>query len=314
MSLKISLGTIELLTTKPFTMHYAPKLRLTNSIAILLFVFLSNVSFTQSYQDCDSAFPVCNKQTYHFESMNGFGNILDNIGLVSCSKELRETNSIWLKFSVESSGILTFLIDPIIETDDIDFILYKKNETDCINLKEVRCMASGETIGETETINIGCKGATGLSYQSIDEFERSGCKFYSDNFLKYLKTEKDEEYFLFINNYNSKSGFSIFFDGDLEFKNISNCAEYIKEEPITITSIIPNPAQKFIDVDFTSFFEHPLVLEIFSLNGRLEINQIIYPKKGNQVHRISIDELTTSNYLLRLTQEKYSTIRQFSKI
>ncbi len=55
-------------------------------------------------------------------------------------------------------------------------------------------MASGNIIGKNARSSSMCQGVTGLSYQSLDEFEKSGCKYNSDNFLKYLSAEADEEY------------------------------------------------------------------------------------------------------------------------
>lgn len=295
-------------------MHYAPNLRSIVSIAILIVFFLPNASFSQQFQDCSDAFPVCNKQTYSFKNMSGKGLQIDDVGKLTCSRLLKESNSTWLTFNILKSGVLTFIIDPMKSGDDIDFVLFKKVETDCANLKEIRCMAAGETISQLESRNVSCKGATGLSYQSIDEFENSGCKYESDNFLKYLAAEKDEEYYLLVNNFSGGEGFSISFDGDVEFKEIENCLEYIKEEPLAIASIVPNPAKSYIDIFYRSSGNQEIQLDVFSMEGRLQISKSIAPSRGDQSYRLDIENMTAANYLLRFTQAKYSTIRQFTKI
>lgn len=295
-------------------MQYAPNLRRSVSIAILIIIFLPNASFSQQFQDCSHAFPVCNKQTYYFNNMIGTGLVNDDIGKLSCSRRLQESNSIWLKFSILQSGVLTFIIDPMKADDDIDFVLFRKEGTNCNNLKEIRCMAAGETTGQLESRNVSCKGATGLSYQSIDEFERSGCKYESDNFLKYLAAEKDEEYYLFVNNYHGGEGFSISFDGDMEFKEIENCLQYVKEEPLAIASIVPNPAKNYIDIFYHAVSMEEIKLDVFSMEGRLQATKSLNPLKDDQSYRLDIENMTAANYLLRFTQAKYSTIRQFTKI
>ena len=94
----------------------------------------------QNFQDCIAAYPICQKSTYHFEELNGNGNVQEQVGISSCyeGSNAKETNSIWLEWEIYQSGIVTFLIDPIAEEDDFDFILYLKSE-DCSQLEEVRC-------------------------------------------------------------------------------------------------------------------------------------------------------------------------------
>ncbi|MFM2392248.1 MAG: hypothetical protein RLZZ546_225 [Bacteroidota bacterium] len=86
-----------------------------------LFLINHNL-FSQDHQDCDQPFLICKKQTYHFSSMIGYGKTFDILGPLKCSEELVETNTKWLSWDVSQSGILTFFIDPIDPSDDIDFV------------------------------------------------------------------------------------------------------------------------------------------------------------------------------------------------
>jgi hypothetical protein len=269
---------------------------------------------SQYHQDCEQPFPVCKKQTYFFQDMKGAGFKNDDLGRISCSKHLVETNTKWLKFSIKKTGIITFFIDPIDSKDDIDFILYHKRAEDCSKLQEVRCMAAGENLHEDESFSASCKGTTGLSYQSIDEFEQSGCKYESDNFLKYLSAEAGEEYLLFVNNFNSSQGFSITFDGDAELKELDNCLEFAQDIPIEITSMVPNPAQSYIDIHFRSLNTIPVKIEMFSLEGRRLLEKNTATTKGDQKYTLDLQNISQATYLIRFTQGKYSTIRQFVKI
>lgn len=280
---------------------------------IFTLILSTQLIFAQHYQDCEQAFPVCNKQTYHFKSMEGIGSKVDALGNLRCSSELHETNALWLTWDVAQSGILTFFIDPARSSDDIDFVLFRSS-SDCSKLEEVRCMASGTNVGQPEVRSAGCKGQTGLSYQSIDDFEHTGCKYDSDNFLKFLSAEQGEKYFLLVNNYDSSEGFSITFDGDTAFKTTGDCELFNVEQPIEIASIVPNPASKNITVNFLSLSEKEIATEIFSISGKRLYKGNMKTEKGMNKHTIDVENYAPGTYLIRLTQDKYSTIRQFSKI
>ncbi len=282
-------------------------------LLILLLTLSTQFIFSQHYQDCDQSFPVCNKQTYHFKSMDGYGAKLDGLGRLRCSDALQETNALWLTWDVAQSGILTFFIDPANASDDIDFVLFRSS-ADCSKLEEVRCMAAGTNVGQPEVRSAGCKGQTGLSYQSIDDFEHTGCKYDSDNFLKFLSAEKGEKYFLLVNNYDSKEGFSITFDGDTEFKMTGDCELFNVEQPIAISSIVPNPASKNIAVNFFALKDQQLLTEIFAINGKRLYKGNMKTDKGMNKQTIDVENYAPGTYLIRLTQDKYSTIRQFIKI
>ncbi len=269
---------------------------------------------SQKYGDCSRPFPVCSKQTYHFDNLDGHGEHIDKLPKLRCSNEIFETNSIWLRWSVSKRGVLTFFIDPVDSENDIDFILFKMDDNDCESLEEVRCMTAGTTVGQKENFNYPCQGPTGLSYQSIDEFEASGCKYESDNFLKFLATEAGEDYILLINNFDSSKGISISFDGDLEFEKSNECLQFSQEQPITITEIVPNPTLNNIQLAYFSVQSSEILAEVFSLNGRLIWKSVLESKPGVNRHAIISEDYPAGTYLLRITQNEFSTIRQFIKL
>ncbi|MFM2392249.1 MAG: hypothetical protein RLZZ546_226 [Bacteroidota bacterium] len=141
-------------------------------------------------------------------------------------------------------------------------------------------MASGNNLGRQESINAGCIGQTGLSYQSYDEFEQTGCKYDSDNFLKYLSVDKGEKYLLLINNYDSQKGLSITFDGDCELMPNNNCKVSDEEQPLEISSIVPNPATKKITVNFLSSVEQEILTEVFTIRGKRLHKSTLMTEKG----------------------------------
>jgi hypothetical protein len=282
-------------------------------IALSILFLMPTLNFSQNYQDCYDAFTICNKQTYHFKKMEGIGKVNDVLGTLRCSDELKETNSMWLSWTVEKAGIITFIIDPLNYENDLDFILFKKN-FDCSKLEEVRCMAAGNTIGQSLVRNRTCQGPTGLSYKSEDEYEKTGCHYDSDNFLKFLSAETGEEYILLVNNFNSTEGFNISFEGDAIFKIKSDCEATANKQIIEISNINPNPATKTITISYSSLLDKTVEIDIFSLDGKKLFNNKVKANIGFNNYSIDLENYTAGNYLLRFTQEKFSTIRQFIKL
>lgn len=280
----------------------------------ILFLFSVIKALGQDFKDCINPFPVCNKQTYTFGEMRGFGNVFDALGKLRCSNELKETNSVWLKWKISKPGNLIFFISPLNDGDDLDFVVFRSGDSSCNNLTEVRCMASGDNVGSLEIRNSYCQGATGLSYQSQDDFERNGCLSNHDNFLKYIETQKDEYYFLFVNNYSHYSGFSISFDGDTEFAEFDDCMSFVKESEVQVKEIGPIPATDILSIYLSSKSSGSMKLDMFSIDGKLISNYEYNLKPGENNFQIKVDYLTPGNYILRFNQDGDSFVRQFVKI
>lgn len=283
-------------------------------VLIITSMFLTTKSFSQTYQDCDSPYLICNKQTYHFPSIKGLGKKNDLLGNPRCSREIHETNSLWLKWKVKSAGVLTFYIDPANQSDDIDFILFKENQKNCADITEVRCMASGTSQLINRQRNNNCLGPTGLNYQSIDEFEKSGCKYDSDNFLKFLSVKDGEEFLLFINNYNSHSGISFSIDGDAELEITNNCPDILHELPMTILEMTPNPTNNNIQINYQIQNPGKIKIELFNIAGKRLWEGQVEAGKGINRHMLHTEMYAAGSYLIRMTSGDYSTIRQFIKI
>lgn len=283
-------------------------------VLLITSMLLSLKSFSQLHQDCDNPYPICNKQTYQFLSITGLGKKKDLLGNPRCSKEIHETNSLWLKWKVKSAGVLTFYIDPANQTDDIDFILFKENQKNCADITEVRCMASGTSQLINRQRNNNCLGATGLNYQSIDEFEKSGCKYDSDNFLKFLSVQEGEEFLLFINNYNNQSGISFSIDGDAELELRNNCPDIVQELPMKILEMTPNPTSNNIQINYQIQNPGKIKIELFNIAGKRLWEGQVDAGKGINRHLLHTELFASGSYLIRMTHGDYSTIRQFIKI
>ena len=272
-------------------------------------------SYAQTYQDCKEAFPVCEFKTYHFGQMKGAGEISESPSKSACfDHQFSETNSFWLRWKAEKSGTLTFVINPNQEDDDFDFVLFKREARDCQSLSEVRCMAAGQNIGENDvTLNNRCKGRTGLSFSSVDEFESQGCRFSSDNFLKMLHMEAGEEFVLLVNNYDSQHGYSITFEGDSQLHAYDDCNLISVSEPLMIVNLYPNPAINSVNIEYLAQKMDPLEIDLLDISGKNYHHFDIVPELGKNKNTFLLSDMTKGSYLLRIKQGKFTTVRQFIK-
>ncbi len=282
-------------------------------VMALLLIFSFSMQ-AQSYQDCISTFPVCEMKTYHIGEMRGKGQVADLLKDLRCSSQMQETNSFWFSWDVIEEGTMTFVINPIDQKDDIDFVLFKRKKGSCAQLEEVRCMASGRTHGADELqSNSPCEGNTGLSIQSRDDFERAGCKYNDDNYLKFLKASEGEEYVLMVNNFNSANGFSITFEGDCDLEMVSNCSRFDINEPVLITELYPNPTNQQINIEFMSDSDETATLHIYSVSGELIKESEMNVNRGINTSSIQVEDLDSGSYVIKLTQGAFTTNKQFIK-
>lgn len=273
-------------------------------------IYLSNEEI--NHQDCTDAFQICESGSYLFETMIGFGLSQEIIKDQRCSQNsIVETNSKWLKFHIESSGSLSFVIDPLSERDDIDFVLFKSIEKDCNDLQEIRCMSSGTTY-RNDGSKVDCLGSTGLSLNSLDEFEKAGCKFNDDNFLKYLSAEKSETYYLLVNNYNSGAGFNFSIEGDAKLKQ-TQCEE--NESTFYSIETYPNPTNNILNVkmNIANIEANQAKIYVYDFEGKLvrTFSQAI--AEGKNSFALDVSNLITGQYLLEIHTDSKQFVKQFIK-
>jgi len=168
--------------------------------------------------DCDKAVVLCDKSPFIVENLTSVGEDINEV-TGSCIQE--EFASVWYKWTCQDPGSLTFTLRPTNQGDDLDFALYRLpgGLNDCDNKDLVRCMASGETIGQSQSYNAPCTGITGLSLSADDVTENPGCDDGSDNFVAAINMQAGESYALIINNFSrSGSGFEMNFGGTGTFQ------------------------------------------------------------------------------------------------
>ncbi|WP_236981068.1 gliding motility-associated C-terminal domain-containing protein [Membranihabitans maritimus] len=190
---------------------------------------ISNFSYTPEYDsDCPTATVLCDKSTLIVQQLSGSGEIadeadntcLDTDPVTGGDDGNSEISSVWFKWVARNDGDLTFVLDPINPTDDLDFAVYELpgGLDDCGNKQLLRCMASGEVIGEPFSVWEPCTGPTGLATGSTDVAEQRGCQDGDDNFLMPIEAEEGKAYALVVNNFStSGAGFRLEWGGDADF-------------------------------------------------------------------------------------------------
>jgi Secretion system C-terminal sorting domain len=171
------------------------------TLYIPLSIFLFAYQLGAQNGDCIRSIEICKKDSFNITFSRGtVRNEISSFDALcfdaSISDEIENGRSVWITWKVAKSGTLSFTITPGIETDDIDFIIFKVDDNICSNKKTVRCMATGE--GD----NCSIYGNTGLKEGETDVNEALGCEVGSiqNNFLAPLNVIAGEQYALFIHN------------------------------------------------------------------------------------------------------------------
>jgi gliding motility-associated-like protein len=185
--------------------------------------------------DCPTGTVLCDKSPFSIQYFTGFGKIPNEFDDAPClggAGTSNESNSVWLKWTAEKTGTLTFNITPNFLGDglptgangaigdDIDFAVYElpNGLNNCGGKKLIGCMASGPYVEPGCSIKdaLRCAGATGAREGSTTSNQDGSCpcNIAKDNFLKPFVIEAGKSYALGINNFSGTSnGFSIDFGG-----------------------------------------------------------------------------------------------------
>jgi hypothetical protein len=269
--------------------------------------FISKVNGQKFKDKFDSKELTRNNQSYFFDNMKGLGLNVDKLPTLSCSETemLKETNSIWMKWSVEKDGLLAFTIAPVNENDDIDFVVFKQNNK---NLEVVRCMASGSNLISKKNEKENCKELTGLSFDERDSYESEGCSEGDNNFLKYLTCSESDEYFLLVNNYDSHAGFTISFEGNTIFNTDKRSKTRESKDNI---KIYPNPASDYLYVSTNFEVDDKLDVRIYNSQGNLISKERLIANKN--VAKLNIQALVSGSYFLQINQGDQKITHSFIK-
>ena len=161
--------------------------------------------------DCPDAVVLCNQDPFVIPQVLNAGNDPNEANDAPCLNIAGlpvESFSTWFVWTAAEDGDLTFSLNPINATDDLDFVLYEfpNGPGDCSGKIVRRCMASS------------CPGATGLNDTALDNAEPPGCGPGQDNFLSALQMEEGRTYGLMVNNFSQTTiGFEVEFGGTSSF-------------------------------------------------------------------------------------------------
>jgi len=159
--------------------------------------------------DCFGAIPVCQDEYSEFDSPSGNGSFPGEFAPGSCNAS--ETNAYWYSFTVQETGMLSFIIEPNDQDDDYDWSLFNITEFGCEDISstpamEVSCNSWGE---------LGVNGPTGISTaeggvgNSNGPGDLNGPPFNAD-----LPVNQGETYALVVMNWsNSQVGYNLDFGG-----------------------------------------------------------------------------------------------------
>ncbi|MEM1319890.1 MAG: gliding motility-associated C-terminal domain-containing protein [Bacteroidota bacterium] len=169
--------------------------------------------------DCNTGVILCDKSPFTVSFFSGTGFNPNEIQNSSCDSPtclMEESSSTWYKWTCRDPGSLTFRLSPLNPSDDLDFLVYELpgGLDDCNNKQDIRCMASGEVVGEPLSVWQPCTGPTGLALNDTDITEFCGCDPGDNNFLQAIDMVAGRSYALVVNNFsNTGLGFSIEFGG-----------------------------------------------------------------------------------------------------
>jgi hypothetical protein len=143
--------------------------------------------------DCISSTAICSNSSFSGASV---GPGISSEGCAGCNTSEHFTN--WYKFCAQTTGVLQFLIDPSVNTQDYDFALYGPNVT-CTSLgSPIRCSYAAGS------------GNTGLRSAAADVSE----DVTGDGWVSPLNVTAGQCFYLMISQWSAGgSGFTIDFTG-----------------------------------------------------------------------------------------------------
>ena len=150
----------------------------------LLFTLLFLTTLIRAQADCVDALGVCGNSSINYEP-RGIGSINEPVG--GCLSG--ENNSVWYRFTIATSGTLTFDIIPVDPNADYDWAVYGPN-SNCANFgAPIRCNAA--------TV-VGVGANTGLNMTSTILSAAGGS---TTPYCRYLDVLAGETYYLYIDNW-----------------------------------------------------------------------------------------------------------------
>ena len=184
-------------------------------------------------QDLSTAAILCDKRSFTESNVSGTGSSnTESAG--SCLGT--ESNSVWYKWTAQTSGTLTMDITPTVNTDDIDWIIYDLGTSGNINNKTVLRCAVGHGVDNKDCPTQPLYFKTGMNLTSTDIDELSGCgRPGQDGYVKAIDMIAGRTYALLVDNFsNGNNGFKLEFGGVGEFQGPTAKISVTNSQPCTI--------------------------------------------------------------------------------
>ncbi|SFN57998.1 gliding motility-associated C-terminal domain-containing protein [Chryseobacterium oleae] len=148
-------------------------------LLLFLFIFCTSLS---AQEDCNFAIMVCGNSNINY-TPSGIGNINEDVG--GCLSG--EHHSVWYKFTIATSGTLTFNLVPTGPVD-YDWAIYGPNAS-CNNLgSPIRCNASGALT------------STGMNMTNNNTVSAGGN---TDPYCRYMDVVAGQTYYLYLDNWST---------------------------------------------------------------------------------------------------------------
>lgn len=276
---------------------------------LVFFLLFSQYNLAQDHKDCETAAAPCGESPFHFDAIYGIGAM--DTGLDTTCLQL-EFSSTWIKWTVGQAGVITFVITPEEESQDIDFIVFKfNNGNECSDKEPIRCMASGENVGQPPSTWEACTGPTGLAFGETDVVEYPGCASGDNNFLAPIEASQGDSYVMLVNDFSGLgAGFTLGFGGTAVLECISIPVSTAEREAgdFSLFEITPTLSSGQITMQLSSERHIGAQLTISDMFGRL-----VYPpsRVWQQSQVIDLAGLPAGLYLAVLEKGGQVEVRKF---
>ena len=159
-----------------------------------------------------------------------------------------------------------------------------------------------------------CLGNTGLHINSLDAFEKTGCNYNDDNFLKYIRCRTDDQLYIMINNHTNSKGFDIHFEGDVVPGKHSECGNNDMTYTLDDIEIHPNPTSNFLQIKLDLETPGILDINILDFTGKEVLHFEEEVRTGYNRINLSLKELPSGTYILSTRKGDKRAYKQFVKI
>lgn len=273
----------------------------------LSILFISFHCLYAQHKDCATALEVCNNAPLHIDPGSGIGST--DLGVTSTCVG-QEYNSVWLKWTVMESGIISFVLYPDSGWQDLDFVVFQPgNDEDCVDKIPIRCMASGANINEPPQQWINCTGATGLAPGNTDAEEPPGCPPGSNNFLAPIEALAGEQYILMINEFSDSGlGYTLSYTGTATLTCITGTTYPEAENAQVSFSVYPTVSTGTIFVRIDEAGQSLNHLNIVNTAG-----QIVYSNEqpDGTDHEVDLHHLPPGIYFAQLRSSQSTLTQKF---